>query len=481
MKGMTFFFTLLLLFSGSQLHSQSGLRIEPDEIVLEEGAESPLFNGGAEIHIINQDSRAIDMTIIASSPAIKIYPPSYRYSCTEDITFLITYEGEIPEPENMFFSLVIMNKTDRITNNFLIYHPLAYSPPLTGDEQLNPDEYDIILTYYYSPTCKSCREFLEKEIPRLEEKLNIKIGMELRDVFDQNNMDLMHNRLKEAGVETNALPLLDTGSEILAGESKITGELEKALKGEAVTKEEKQNKSSPSSQAPLWLMVAGAGLLDGINPCAFSTLIFLLAYLGLRKRSRREIRGVGIVFSLTVFVTYTAVGGGAFLLLRESMSFGWISLALKWGGATLLLLLALISLKDYFKIRRGDSSDMTLQLSPAIKRAVHKSVRGGVRSALPLAGACGMGFLVTIYELGCTGQIYLPTLYLMIRRGERVGLALLLLYNLVFIIPLVVVFILAYRGLNSERLGQWFTKRLGAVKLLTALFFLVAAAAILIF
>jgi len=81
------------------------------------------------------------------------------------------------------------------------------------------------------------------------------------------------------------------------------------------------------------------------------------------------------------------------------------------------------------------------------------------------------GFLVSLLELACTGQVYLPAIVFISKGGVK-GTALLVLYNLAFILPLTVIFILAYFGLSSDRLTQFFRKRVAIVKfLLAGLFF----------
>jgi len=93
-----------------------------------------------------------------------------------------------------------------------------------------------------------------------------------------------------------------------------------------------------------------------------------------------------------------------------------------------------------------------------------------------------LGILVTIYELGCTGQVYLPTLMYMVKIEKAFSSYLLLgIYNLGFIIPLLIVFIAAWKGIGSEKLTIWFQKNLAAVKLLSAAFFLLMALLLILF
>ena len=465
-NGAMFRPVLLMLISlfALSLYGQTDIVLSPSSMILTKEENSSLFSQGAPVILDNRGNTTVTLRLIPSRPELAVTPQEISLASGESSSVQLTWQGDIPPAGERIFPLILLSSGGTAPPRYMIYSPRDYqSGPtaVSGEEQA-----DIRLTYYYSPSCRDCREFLATEIPRLEERLGLKIAMTALNVFEEENMARLRQRLSEAGRETDSLPILDTGEVILAGDREIRDSLEDVLTGNALPGQDRSR-----SPLPLGFMVAGAGLLDGINPCAFSTLIFLLAYLGLRKGSRREILLVGIFFTVSVFLTYTAVGAGAFLVLRRSLGFGRVSFLIRWGGAAVLTVLGALSLWDSFKARRGEASDMALQLSEKMKKAVHKSVRTGVRSSLPLAGACLMGVLVTIYELGCTGQIYLPTLYLMIRRGEGEGIALLILYNLAFIMPLAGVFFLAYRGLTSERLGAYFKERLALIKLMTALFF----------
>ncbi len=69
-----------------------------------------------------------------------------------------------------------------------------------------------------------------------------------------------------------------------------------------------------------------AGFVDGINPCAIATMIFLISFLGTQERSRKEVLKIGLAFTGTVFVTYLSLGLGAFKILSMFEHFYWISL-----------------------------------------------------------------------------------------------------------------------------------------------------------
>lgn len=83
--------------------------------------------------------------------------------------------------------------------------------------------------------------------------------------------------------------------------------------------------------------------------------------------------------------------------------------------------------------------------------------------------------LVTALESVCTGQMYVPTLIVMVKSGMSKAWYYLLLYNLMFITPLVVVFILTYFGLRTQTLLDWSKKNVVVSKVLLGSFFLILA------
>jgi len=93
-----------------------------------------------------------------------------------------------------------------------------------------------------------------------------------------------------------------------------------------------------------------------------------------------------------------------------------------------------------------------------------------------VAGALIAGFIVSILEFACTGQIYLPSITFMVgMEGNRAkAIMYLLFYNICFILPLLCVFGVVYKGVSSQSIARMMEKRVGAVKLvLAAVFFVV--------
>ena len=226
------------------------------------------------------------------------------------------------------------------------------------------------------------------------------------------------------------------------------------------------------------LTVAFAGLVDGLNPCAFATLAFFVSYLTLSGRKGREVLFVGGAFTLGVFLAYLAVGLGFYRVL-DLVSDLLTTLGRWVYGLTALLcaVLAVFSILDALKARRGDLGDMALNLPHGLRMRINAIIRRSRRSRAFVTGAFFTGVVVSFLELACTGQVYLPTIIFMVSRPEmRVrAVAFLLFYNLLFILPLVIVFVLAYFGTGSKQLTRFLQRRAAMVKLGMAALFIALA------
>jgi hypothetical protein len=118
---------------------------------------------------------------------------------------------------------------------------------------------------------------------------------------------------------------------------------------------------------------------------------------------------------------------------------------------------------------------MTLQLPGFLKDQIRSVIRTGARARNFVIAAFASGLIISLLELACTGQVYLPTIQFMLRGGQRDALGLLLLYNTAFIIPLTAIFILAWAGLRSDALIALQKKHTALAKVLTGALFLALA------
>lgn len=194
-----------------------------------------------------------------------------------------------------------------------------------------------------------------------------------------------------------------------------------------------------------YLTIMGAALVDSINPCAIAVLLILMGALLLTANRRRAFT-TGISFTISIYIIYFLFGLGLFSALQISGLSYWFY---KIVGA-IAILIGLANIKDYFWYGGGG---FVMEI-PRAWRPTLKGLLGKVTS--PLGGFL-MGFLVCFFELPCTGGPYLFVLGLLAERTTQLAaIPILLLYNLVFILPLIVITLILYFGYSSvEKTNEW--------------------------
>ena len=200
--------------------------------------------------------------------------------------------------------------------------------------------------------------------------------------------------------------------------------------------------------------VLGAGFADGFNPCAFALLVLFATYtLTLVNavtgdgtptlEARRRLLGAGSLYVAAVLVTYFVIGLGLFTFLS------WLGRdhLVARAASIIALVMALWMLKDVFLPGVGPS-----MMAPG-------GTHGRMQKAMQRGGLAGMlvaGVLVGICTVPCSGAIYLDIVAVLhASGGGATGLALLALYNIAFIVPLLILLL----GVSDRRvlgqLGRW--------------------------
>ena len=194
-----------------------------------------------------------------------------------------------------------------------------------------------------------------------------------------------------------------------------------------------------------------AGVVDGINPCAFTVLLLFVTALTSTlqageanvKAMRARLLSMGGIYIAAVFLTYLALGVG----LLKSLDFFTRQHIPARFGALLAILFGLWMLKDYFLPDVG----WRLQ-APARMGIVARQM--GKKATLP-ALIVG-GFLIGLCTVPCSGAVYLGVLSLLaLQPTALLGYTYLVLYNVVFILPLIVILIAASARPTLNRVAHW--------------------------
>lgn len=338
------------------------------------------------------------------------------------------------------------------------------------------EEREVRMYLFLSFGCEECETVKGKIIPNLKAKYGHSIRVKEFNIEDPDNYRLMLELEETYGHRLkNPPPTIFVGDHVLDGGGEIRSRLdgivrEYYLKGGCGWPQAKKGEEDPGIRRfrELGILaILGGGLLDGVNPCAFTVLAFFVSYLSLIGRKGKEILLVGGAFTLSIFLSYLLVGIGVFGFIRRiPQLLGQALLILVTGGT---MLLGAKNLYEYYRIRGG-----TFQMScPVSLGRVRDLIKRYAQVRYYVVGAFIIGLIVSVIEFLCTGQIYLPIIFVLRHVPELQihAFLYLVLYNLLFVLPLVVVFLLAYYGTTSEWLTRMSERHLGKTKLLTATLF----------
>ena len=334
----------------------------------------------------------------------------------------------------------------------------------------------IHIAYFHKHGCQKCARAV-KRLKTLKAKYP-QIVVEQRDAkTEQALLESMGTFYEVPETKRMTTPAIFIDDTVLIGEldaQRLETVIEKYLETGVASRLEEAETQLGTAESEIvnrflgfgTLAVAGAGLLDGINPCAFATIVFFISYMNLVGRGRREMLIAGGAFALAVFLTYLFVGLGTLSFMNYLNQFSGVAKCVYLIAATATFALAGLSLYDAVKAKQGKTKDILLQLPRALKLRIHKIIRERTRTSGVVAGALVIGFVISALELVCTGQVYLPTLTFVAGiEGMRIhAIAYLLLYNLMFIVPLLVVFGCVYWGTTSMQLGNVLQRHLVTVK-----------------
>ncbi len=198
---------------------------------------------------------------------------------------------------------------------------------------------------------------------------------------------------------------------------------------------------------PALSIVIGTALIDSINPCAIGVLILLMATLLGLSKNRKKMLIVGLIYISTVFVTYLSAGFGLLYFIQKLN----LSLTINWIVGILVIVLGLLEIKDFFWYGRG----ISLRIPAKRAMQIQKYMRN-----VTIPGSILLGIFVAAVELPCTGGPYLAiTLAL-----AQIGLSwdifwLLVLYNFIFVLPLIIILFLVFFGMSAKKIQKWKNKQ----------------------
>lgn len=375
---------------------------------------------------------------------------------------------------------------------FTVYCLLIHSSLLAS-----PAATPVTIAFFNEPGCLECEQINKQVFPQLQERFPGQCLVEDRDLGVMSNyLELVQCQTRLGIVKNEPVYMLVADTTLLSGLREIeTGLFDcialslasnlphASLSPPAIpnSKSKIQNSSSLLAQrfrVFTFPTVMLAGFLDGINPCAISTLVFFMSILSLSRLQGRPLWRLGLWYCFASFVTYFALGFGLLNVLRKLYGFSLARNFIETLVIVLLAIFAVLSFHDAWRYRQsGNQANLLLRLPAGIQSGIHALLKKASGPRSLILSAIGLGVAVTLLESVCTGQVYAPTLVLLIKSRVSVAAAsaFLLAYNLMFILPLLAVFILTWRGLQWQRLLAWSRNNVMLSKCFLGLLFVVLA------
>jgi cytochrome c biogenesis protein CcdA/glutaredoxin len=309
--------------------------------------------------------------------------------------------------------------------------------------------------YFYSETCAHCEQ-VNKYFE--EQHIYEKYDIQKIEASGPYNLDYLNKFFDvfNVSVEERGYPVIFVADKMIYGSQSIIDsfvqEIEQVDASEFPTPEkiklslgekgnniaDKKAETSISLSILFW-----AAIVDAINPCAFAVLILLVATV-LSSKGKKEGLLSGLLFSLSVFVSYFLMGLGIYKAIGAFNLPQIFSIVI--GGIAIIIGLA--NLKDFFWYGKGFVMEVPFSWRPKMQAIIK-------RVTSPW-GAMGAGFLVSLFLLPCTSGPYIVILGLLAQKEDLMrSITLLAIYNLIFVLPMIVITIGMYFGIRAKKLENW--------------------------
>lgn len=215
-----------------------------------------------------------------------------------------------------------------------------------------------------------------------------------------------------------------------------------------------------------------AAAIDSVNPCTFAVLVLLLGTLIVAQRKGKKglVLKAGLAFTLAIYISYFLLGIGVFTAIQAA----GVQKPFIIVVSSLAIVLGLWNMKDFFAYGKWFSIEVPKRWRPAVKRLTS--------SVVSIPGAFFVGVLDSLFLLPCSSGPYIAILALLSKNSSKIeGLWYLALYNLIFILPLLLITFAVHFGYTTTaRAERWRSERLGKLHLASGILMFLLGAGMLL-
>ena len=343
-------------------------------------------------------------------------------------------------------------------------------------EDYNPE--DAHFVYFYTATCSDCTRTLN-----FFEKLAIEysaedVSIEYKYILDPQILDewKRYAEIYDLPEEHRSTPIIFYRDGYLHGYQAIQDEIRTVINEGKATQFVPPDaiESSPPEEMNLWA-IAGVGFLNGLNPCSVSMLLFLFSML---LSKQKNIFKMALAYMGGRAISYFLIGITLYsvLSLIEAELFYQMNAVVTIILVVICLVLAVMNLLDYFAARKEKYAKIRVQLPVKLRRLNHKLIEkmGAGNSRFFLSGLFILGFLISLGEFACTGQIYVATILSLFNRGDSTRIAMLYfaIYVIFMSLPFVIISIVVNRGKKLLDMSEISRRFMPYIKLINAALFI---------
>ncbi|HDL85699.1 MAG TPA: hypothetical protein ENH11_05155 [Candidatus Acetothermia bacterium] len=346
------------------------------------------------------------------------------------------------------------------------------------------------LVLFYQDGCPHCARMesflnrIEPDYPQLEIKRY--------EIHDPGAPGLLNRLLKAYDAKLGSVPIIFIGDVAMvadtfynlpapsvspttiggrAGEMMLEQVIAQAIKANApspLTRVEEATESSLTNKLTLPAVILAAAA-DSVNPCTFAVLVLLLGTL-LVAGKKGKMLPAGFAFILAIYISYFLMGLGIFSAIQAAGVQRPFILAV----SGLAILLGLWNMKDYFAYGKWFTIEVPKRWRPLVKKVTS--------SVVTVPGAFAVGVLDSLFLLPCSSGPYIAILALLSKTTTKAhGIWLLLFYNLIFILPLIIITLAVYFGYTTTaRAERWRSQRLGKLHLISGIIMFLLGAGMII-
>lgn len=210
---------------------------------------------------------------------------------------------------------------------------------------------------------------------------------------------------------------------------------------------------------PTITVVLLSAAIDSINPCAIGVLILMISVIMGGGKSTKRLLLLGGAYIFAIFFTYLVAGLGLVYFFTSIPIAVAEYLSLFVG--LLVIAAGMFEIKDYFWYGRGFS----LQIPGYFAKKIHDYSN----SKATLGGVMFLGAFVAAVELPCTGAPYLAIISILSIDFSFNAFLLLVLYNLIFVLPLIIILFMVAGGAKLSAVKKWKEESKGAMRLFLGL------------